>query len=77
MVELESRIWTLKKSVVTSYIQKLTKYRKWLLVLVCPYSLINIVNIVVILNHYVPYNGYWLLGLYINKLLLKWMPCVI
>lgn len=35
---------------------------------------IKAINIVVISNHYVPQNGYWLLGLNINKPLSKWMP---
>ncbi len=35
---------------------------------------IKIINIVIIPNHYVPQDGYWLLGLNI-KFLLNLMPC--
>jgi len=35
---------------------------------------VKALNVVVISNHYFPQNGYWLLGLNIDKLLLEWMP---
>jgi hypothetical protein len=71
-----TRVWTLEKGIVAIYIERLTKHKKWLLVLVCLLKLTKVIHIVVItIYHHVPQNGYWFLEVNINKLLLKWMPC--
>ncbi len=69
------KIWTLFQSNIKIDIQELIKYRRCLSIILCLLMFIKAINIVVISNHYVPQNGYWLLGLNINKLLLKWIPC--
>jgi hypothetical protein len=64
----------LKMGIITIYIEELTIHRKWLPFCVCLLKFIKTINIVIIPNHYVPPDGYWLLGLNINKCILKLMP---
>jgi hypothetical protein len=65
----------LKKVIIIIYIEELTKHKKWFPFCVCLLKFIKIINIVITPNHYVPQDGYWLLGLNINKFILKLMPC--
>jgi hypothetical protein len=74
-LHIGTRVWMLKKGSITIYIEELTKHRKWFPFYVCLLKFIKIISIVIILNHYVPQDGYWLLGFNINKFLLKLMPC--
>jgi hypothetical protein len=57
------KIWTLFQSNIKIDIQELIKYRRCLSIILCLLMFIKAINIVVISNHYVPQNGYWLLGL--------------
>ncbi len=42
----ETKVWTLRKGTITINIQELTKYRRWLLILVClSLTLTKIINI--------------------------------
>lgn len=51
------------------YTKGLTKYRRWLPILVYLLMFIKIINIVIISNHYVPQDEYRFFELSINKLL--------
>jgi hypothetical protein len=67
------KVWMLEKCIVTIHIKELANRRRWLPI--CLLALNEIINIVIIPNHYVPHDKIWLPKLNINKLLLKWMPC--
>lgn len=71
----ETKVWMLEKGIIAIYTKKLTKYKRWLPILVCPLTHTKIINIIIIPNHYVYWDIYWLPKLNINKLLLKWMLC--
>ncbi len=49
-----TKVWMLEKDIVTIYTKVLTKYKRWLPILVYLLMFIKIINIVIISNHYVP-----------------------
>jgi hypothetical protein len=49
----ETKVWMLEKGIITIYTQNLTKYKRWLPILVCPLTRTKIINIIIIPNHYV------------------------
>jgi hypothetical protein len=64
----ETKVWTSRKCNITIDIQELTKYRRWLLTLVCLLlTYIKIININVMPNHYVLEDVYYILRLHIIK----------
>jgi hypothetical protein len=46
------KVWTLEKGIVTIYVEGLTKYTRWLPIVVCLLTLTKIINIFIIRNHY-------------------------
>lgn len=60
----ETKVWTLRKGTITINIQELTKYRRWLLILVyLLLTFIKIININIMPNDYVLEDVYYILRL--------------